>query len=123
MELAVGVVGIVVAVVAVGVAVWQGRMSKEQLDLARDAEGRTQSALDEIRRLSQENRDLAAGVKSDIDNRINKFLDQQLARLEQETVSKARDDQMSSAMTEKIMVQMFSGLGFDLPNDDEGSSD
>ncbi|WP_270409155.1 hypothetical protein [Brachybacterium paraconglomeratum] len=123
MELAVGVVGIVVAVVAVGVAVWQGRMSKEQLDLARDSEGRTQSALDEIRRLSQENRDLAAGVKSDIDTRINKFLDQQLARLEQETVSKARDDQMSSAMTEKIMGQMLSGLGFNLPNDVEGSSD
>ena len=123
MELAVGVVGIVVAVVAVGVAVWQGRMSKEQLDLARDSEGRTQSALDEIRRLSQENRDLAAGVKIDIDTRINKFLDQQLARLEQETVSKARDDQMSSAMTEKIMGQMFSGLGFNLPSDDEGSSD
>ncbi|MGK9527400.1 hypothetical protein O6482_25040, partial [Salmonella enterica subsp. enterica] len=61
--------------------------SKEQLDLARDSEVRTQSALDEIRRLSQENRDLAAGVKSDIDTRINKFLDQQVARLEQETVS------------------------------------
>lgn len=121
MELAVGVIGIVVAVVAVGVAVWQGRMSRDQLELARDSEGRTERALEEIRKLSQENRDLVAGVKSDIDTRINKFLDQQLGRLDQEAASRARDDQMSSAMAEKFFGQMFEGMGMARPTDDEES--
>lgn len=103
----VGVAGLIVAIVAVGVSVWQGRMSKEQLALAKESEGRTERALEEIRTLSRENRDLAAGVKSDIDGRINKFLDQQLDRMRQETAAKARDDEMASEMTKQFM----GGLG------------
>lgn len=114
MESVIAGLGLVVALVAVGVSLWQGRMSKEQLvmskqqlDLARESEGRTEHALEEIRTLSRENRDLAAGVKSDIDDRINKFLDQQLDRMKQEAASKARDDEMASEMTKGLM----GGLG------------
>lgn len=129
MEIAFGLLGVVIAVVAVGVAVWQGRMSKDQLEmskeqlgLARDSEGRTERALEEIRTLSRENRDLAAGVKSDIDGRINKFLDQQLDRMRQESASKDRDDQMSSEFTKQFMEQMFGGTGFGGQTDDKGDS-
>lgn len=114
MEIVIAGLGLVVALVAVGVSLWQGRMSKEQLvmskqqlEMARDSEGRTERALEEIRTLSRENRDLAAGVKSDIDGRINKFLDQQLDRLKQEAASKARDDEMASEMAKDFM----GGLG------------
>lgn len=105
----ISIFGLVVAVVAVGVAFWQGSISKKQLSLAEKSEDRTERALEEIKTLSQENRDLAAGVKKDIDGKINQFLEQQLDRLRQETESKARDDRMSSDMAEKVVGQMFLG--------------
>lgn len=114
MEIVIAGLGLVVALVAVGVSLWQGRMSKEQLEMskqqlgmARESEGRTERALEEIRALSRENRDLAAGVKSDIDGRINKFLDQQLDGMKQEAAAKARDDEMASEMTKGLL----GGLG------------
>lgn len=120
MELGISIAGIVIAVVAVGVSFWQGRMSKQQLDLARDSEGRTERALEEIRDLSRQNRDLVSEVKSDIDGRINKFLDQQLSRIEQENASKALGDQMSNAMAEKFMGKIVEGMVAGLSPEDDG---
>lgn len=97
----VGIAGLVVAVVAVGVSVWQGRMSKQQLDLAEKSEGRTERALEEIRTLSRENRDLASTMKSDIDDRINKFLDHQLTTLREEAEGKRRDADLERAIKER----------------------
>lgn len=44
------IVAVVVAVVAVAVAFWQGWTSKQQLDLAKETEARTERTLDEIKR-------------------------------------------------------------------------
>lgn len=109
MALIVALAGVVVSVIAVAVAVWQAHISKSQLELAKDSEGRTEKALEEIRNLSRENRDLAAGMKSDIDNRINRFLDQQLRGLERDAAAKAQDDERVSQMTEEFMKKFFGG--------------
>lgn len=94
---------LVVAIIAAGVALWQGMISKQQLDMARSSESKTEKALDEVRQLSRENRDLIAGVKKEIEDRITRILDQRLE-------NQAQSDEMANKFAEQFMGQMFTGV-------------
>jgi len=75
LEIWIGVGSLVVAVVAVGIAVWQGALSKRQLNLAQQTQGKTEDALREIRELARDNKQLTETIKRDIDQRITDILD------------------------------------------------
>lgn len=109
-SLAIAAFSLLVAITAVSVAVWQGRTSKSQLDLAkeqlglaRSSEGETKAALQEIRDISRDSKLTIADLKSSIDERINKILD---SKLENEKQSAA----MSNEMGQAFMKSIFSGL-------------
>lgn len=102
----VSITALVVAVVSVGVAVWQGLLSRKQLSLARETERRTSDALEEVRRVTGETKQLTADVKSNIDERITRILDNKLASEQQ---SQAASAAMSQALTQQLLGQMFKG--------------
>ena len=68
-----------VALVATGIAVWQGQLSRRQLELARETQGKTEDALKEIRDLTAETRHLTREVKTSIDDRITRIIDREVA--------------------------------------------
>ena len=98
---------LVVAVVAVAIAVWQGRLSKSQLKLAQDTTATTERSLSEIRDLARDNEKTVRDIKSSIDERITRILDTRLDAEQQELRAKAQKDEESSAMAKSMM----SGLG------------
>lgn len=105
------ILALVIAVVSVAVALWQGFISKQQLQLARDTEKRTEDTLTEIRKETGETRRVAQDIKSNIDERITKILDSKLAAEQQ---SQAASAQMSQMFTQKL----FEGLGVTQPKPD-----
>lgn len=103
----VSVAALVVAVVAVGVAFWQGSTSKQQLDLAKQqlaeakaTEQRTERALEEIRRVTGETRQIAQDVKNGVEQQVNKIID-----------SKINAEGHSQQMGAKFMEQIFKNMG------------
>jgi len=103
----VSIAALVVAVLSAGIAVWQGITSRSQLSLARLTEGRTNDALEEIRRVSRETRDLTENVKSSIDERISRMLDLKFeADAQSQATSKMVTDVFMQGLKDKI-----NGLG------------
>lgn len=100
MDLVLPIAALVVAVIAAGIAFWQGNISKEQLRLARDTEQRTERALEEIRRVTNETRQITQDVKNNVDTQISKVIDSKLAA-----------EQSSQAMGQQIMAKMFDSVG------------
>jgi Flp pilus assembly protein TadB len=101
------IAAVVIAVVAVGIAFWQGWTSRQQLELARSTEARTERTLDEIRRETAETRRMAQDIKANIDDRINKILDNKLAAEQQ---SQATSKVISDALTAKFLGGITSAL-------------
>lgn len=99
MELAVGIAALVVALASVGVAFWQGSISREQLRLARDTEQRTERALDDIRKATAETRQITQDVKNSIDSQITKILDSKIAA-----------ETSSQGMGQEFLKAMLSGI-------------
>lgn len=102
------VAALVVAIISALVAIWQGMLSRRQLDLAKETEGRTAAALDEIRRVTAETRQTTNEVKQNIDERITKILDSKLLAEQQST---AQSQQFGNMFMEKLME----GLGGNPP--------
>ena len=101
MSASIAIASLVVAVVAAGVAIWQGVSSHRQLDLARHTEGETRRALEEIRDLSRDNRATATEIKGAIDERITKILDLRLEAERQELESQRQEEEAKRASTAK----------------------
>lgn len=95
------------AVIAAGVAIWQGVSSHRQLDLARRTEDETKRARQEIRDLSRDIRTTATEIKSTIDERITKILDLRLDAERQEMEAK----RASAAHGADLANQMFGWFG------------
>ncbi|UBQ02745.1 hypothetical protein [Curtobacterium sp. TXMA1] len=100
MDIAIGVAALIVALVSVAIAIWQGVMARDQLKLARDTEGRTERALEEIRTLSRQSDQTLADLKRDINERITKILDQRIA-----------NDAQGQEFGAMLMQQMLGGFG------------
>ncbi|WDM42538.1 hypothetical protein KV395_04305 [Microbacterium luteolum] len=78
MEIFISVAALVVGVVAAIIAIWQANISKEQLKLAKDTEDRTERALEEIRRVTGETRQISQDVKNNVESQISKVIDSKL---------------------------------------------
>lgn len=100
MEQIIPIAALIVAVVAAGIALWQGSISREQLRLARDTEQRTERALEEIRRVTNETRQITQDVKNDVDSQISKIID-----------SKLSAEQNSQAMGQQFLTRLLQGMG------------
>lgn len=112
--MSVAIASLVVAVIAAGVAIWQGVSSHRQLDLARRTEGETRRALEEIRDLSRDNRATATEIKGAIDERITKILDLRLEAERQELESQRQEEEAKRASTAKgaeMADRFFGWLG------------
>lgn len=97
------IAAVVIAVVSVGVAFWQGSLSRQQLQLAKETEGRTERTLEDIRKETAETRRVAQDIKSNIDERITKILDSKLA-------AEQGSQQQSAAMSQKFMEALMSSM-------------
>lgn len=106
MEIGLSIAALVVAVVSALVAIWQGVMARDQLKSAKDTEGRTERALEEIRTLSRQSDQTLTDLKRDINDRITKILDQRIA-----------NDQQGQEMGARFMEEMFKGLGQQPPKE------
>lgn len=108
------IASLVVAVIAAGVAIWQGVSSHRQLDLARRTEDETKRALQEIRDLSRDNRTTATEIKSSIDERITKILDLRLDAERQELDAERQEmeaKRASAAQGADLANQVFGWFG------------
>lgn len=105
----VGIASLCVAIIAAGIAVWQGIMARRNLRLAEgaqakaeDAMTRTQQkvedALAEIRDLSKDTKLKVEDIKSEIDDRITRILD---ARIEHD-----RNNQVAGNEFMKLLFGM-----------------
>lgn len=103
MDDALPIASVVIAAVAVAIAIWQGRLSKRQLRLAEDTQGKTEAALQEIRDRTTETQRLTAEIKANIDERITRILDSRL-ETEREALAKARRSEEQGA-------DMLKGIG------------
>ncbi|MBU1586368.1 MAG: hypothetical protein KKH51_00285 [Actinobacteria bacterium] len=112
MELVVSVCALIVGVVAVGIAVWQGRISRQQLELAKDTERRTDDTLKEIRVATDETRRIVQDVKDNIDDRITKIIDSRIQ-------SDQAKDETSSAMSQMLMQAIMQGMTQKKPDDNQ----
>jgi ABC-type transporter MlaC component len=97
------IAAIAIALVSVGIAFWQGSLSKQQLQLAKDTEQRTERTLDDIRRETAETRRVAQDIKSNIDERITKILDSKLA-------AEQGSQQQTAAMSQKFMEALMTSM-------------
>lgn len=97
------IAAVAIALVSVGVAFWQGSLSKQQLQLAKDTEQRTERTLDDIRKETAETRRVAQDIKSNIDERITKILDSKLA-------AEQGSQEQSAVMSQKLMEALMSGI-------------
>lgn len=102
--------GLIVAVIAAGVAIWQGVMAKQQLELARLAESNTTRTLSEIKDVSRDTLASVRQVEKDFEQRIDKFLahqmkdlDLQLRAKESEQQQKEHDAQQGAEMAAGVM--------------------
>ncbi|UAJ80168.1 hypothetical protein IT072_03725 [Leifsonia sp. ZF2019] len=100
----ISIVALGVAIVSAVVAIWQGILSRRQLQLARDTEGRTNAALEEIKRVTAETRQLTNDIKQNIDDRITKILDSKLITEQQGAAS-------GQAFAEMLMKKAVEGMG------------
>ncbi|WP_434316389.1 hypothetical protein [Leifsonia sp. P73] len=100
---ALSIAALVVAVISAGVAIWQGVISRQQLKLAQDTEKRTESALEEIRRVTGETKQISENVKQNIDERITKILDNKLLAEQQAAAS-------SNAASEALLQMFMQGM-------------
>lgn len=109
--MSVAIASLAIAVIAAGVAIWQGVSSHRQLDLARRTEKDTKEALTEIRDLSRENRATTTEIKSAIDERITKILDLRLEAERQVLESQRQEEEAKRASTAKggEMAERFFG--------------
>lgn len=103
MELAIGIAALVVAVVSALIAIWQGVLSRRQLKLAEDTEKRTTDALEEIRRVTSETKQISESVKQNIDDRITKILDNKLLAEQQSAAT-------SAAASQAFMQAILQGM-------------
>jgi hypothetical protein len=100
MEFIISISALLVGLVAVGIAFWQGRISKQQLDLARETERSTEDTLKEIRTTTDETRRIVQDVKNNIDDRITKILD---SRIQSEQAKEANSSEISRMFMEGLM--------------------
>ena len=112
MELAISISALAVGLVSVGVAFWQGRISKQQLDLAKDTERRTEDTLKEIREATGETRRIVQDVKDNIDDRITKIIDSRIQ-------SDQAKDASSTAITKMFMEGLMKSIGQQTPDEGE----
>jgi glucose-6-phosphate-specific signal transduction histidine kinase len=110
MELVISICALVVGVVSVGIAVWQGRISRRQLELAKDTERRTEDTLKEIRVATDETRRIVQDVKDNIDDRITKIIDSRIQSDQAKEVN-------SSAMSQMLMQAIVQGMTQQKPDD------
>lgn len=110
----VAVVSLVLAVVAIAVALWQGVTSQNQLTLARATNTTTETALAEIRRLTEDNRRIAEELKTAFDQRIGRVVDQALSSAERRADAEHQSDQLATGMTEKFLGFLGETLGPEL---------
>ncbi len=110
MELIISICALVVGAVSVGIAVWQGRISRQQLELAKDTERRTEDTLKEIRVATDETRRIVQDVKDNIDDRITKIIDSRIQ-------SDQAKDENSSAMSQMFMQAIMQGMTQQKPDD------
>ena len=112
METILSISALVVGLVAVGVAVWQGRISRQQLELAKDTERRTEDTLKDIRTATDETRRIVQDVKDNIDERITKIID---SRIQSDQTKEAS----SSAITQMFMEGLMKSMGQLKPDQDD----
>ena len=105
MELAISISALAVGLVSVGVAFWQGGISKQQLDLAKDT-------LKEIREATGETRRIVQDVKDNIDDRITKIIDSRIQ-------SDQAKDASSTAITKMFMEGLMKSIGQQKPDEGE----
>ncbi|POH57106.1 hypothetical protein [Arthrobacter glacialis] len=101
-------VSLIVAVTAVAIAVWQGRLSKEQLDLATETTAKTEQSLAEIRDLARDNEKSVSEIRTALDERITRILGLRLDAEKQELATKARRDDEGAEMAMSAMKRMGS---------------
>lgn len=107
------IAAVVIAVVSVLVAVWQGWTSKQQLVLAKQTETRTEKALEAIRTESAETRRIVQDIKSNVDDRITKMLDTQVSAEHQR---QANAKTISDALTAQLLGGLGKNLGGQAPS-------
>lgn len=88
--------GLVVAVIAAAVAIWQGVMAKQQLELARMAENNTTRTLSEIKEVSRDTLASVRQVEKDFEQRIDQFLAHQMKDLELQLRAKESEQQQKA---------------------------
>lgn len=107
----ISIAALIVAVISAAIAIWQGVLSRKQLALAEDTEGRTTAALEEIKKVTAETRQLTNDIKQNIDERITRILDNKLLAEQQ---SAAQSQQISSMFAQKL----FESMGMTPPAED-----
>lgn len=101
------IISATLGVVAIVVAVWQGILSRNQLTLARETQNSTETALGDIRRLTEENRKIAEELKAEFDRRIGRIVDQALEAADRRAETEARSDMQG----EEFAAKLFGWVG------------
>lgn len=97
------IVAIVLAVVAIGIAIWQGATSQQQLTLARKTNGETEQNLADIRRVTEENRKIAEDLKTTFESKIGRIFDQYVEGLQRKADAEHRDQETGAEMASRFM--------------------
>lgn len=71
------VLTIILSVFALGISLWQGFLSKQQLDQAKETKSDTEKLLDEIKSKVQKIETLSDETRKDVKDQIAKLIDQQ----------------------------------------------
>lgn len=70
-------ISIIIAIIALLVAVWQGFLSKQQLEQAKETKSDTEKLLDEINSKVQKIETLTDETRKDVKEQISKLIDKQ----------------------------------------------
>jgi hypothetical protein len=100
MELAIAGASLFVAIIALALAFWQGKLSKKQLDLAESTTDKTRDYLDEIRDLAKTSDSTLKRLERSVEDRIQRIVDHKLDQ-----------DRQSSAEASAAMSAIGNGIG------------
>lgn len=75
--MSVELISIIIAIIALLVAVWQGFLSKQQLEQAKETKSDTEKLLDEINSKVQKIETLTDETRKDVKEQISKLIDKQ----------------------------------------------
>lgn len=102
---AIPVLAIIISIIAVGVAVWQGFLAKNQLEQAKLTKTETEKLLDEIKSKVQRIETISDETRKDVKEQISKLVDKQDENLK--TLLNApkdnRQNEMLMALLPKLM--------------------